>query len=125
MDEARAAEVKSGVHITPEMVEAAYELLRRTPPFSRWGLPHPDKVEFRVHYWLPGAAADYELRENRHIIRVSAARHTQLSSLLTSVAHELCHLRQALRGEHIGHGASFRRYAAQACRRHGWDIGVF
>ena len=38
----------SGLTLTPEMLEGAYEYLRVSPPFSRWGLPHADHVMFRV-----------------------------------------------------------------------------
>jgi len=37
-----------GLTLTPEMLEGAYEYLRVSPPFSRWGLPHADHVMFRV-----------------------------------------------------------------------------
>ena len=34
--------------LTPDMLESAYEYLRVSPPFCRWGLPHADHVMFRV-----------------------------------------------------------------------------
>ena len=36
------------MQITPELLEASYELLRSMPPFKRWKLPHADNVVFRV-----------------------------------------------------------------------------
>jgi hypothetical protein len=109
------------VRITLTTVEAAYELLRTTPPFKGWRLPESDDVEF-ILTPLKDALADHCYDGITHTIRICLIRHTHLSTLLISLAHEMVHIVD--RGK-AAHGASFKRRAAAVCRQHGWDLGAF
>lgn len=119
--------MKPGLHITPAMMEAAYDYLRTTPPFRRWKLPDGDGIEFHVTRdtatWgdclEPGAGRpDWRLR-------VSGALIGHTSTLMALLAHEMVHMRQILRGQRPTHGALFQRLAAQVCRHHGFDPKLF
>jgi len=111
------------LHITPEMLAAVYDLLRTTPPFKRWNLPHSDDIEFHVigtHQKL----ADY----CDHTIRVSSASVGTLQTLLAVMAHEMIHIKQDAAGTCVSgveHNGEFQRLARQACTIHVWDYKNF
>lgn len=113
------------LHITPELVENVYELLRMTPPFNRWKLPHADEVKFHIiapkRYY-----ADHSVELNgTHLIRVSAASVMTLSVLTQVLAHEMIHLKQAMMKARDIHGKTFQKMAMQVCLVHHFDIGTF
>lgn len=112
------------LHVTPEMVEATYELLKLTKPFRGWKLPAADEVVFSV-MWTERFSADYAFENGRHHIRVSGKKHRTLGSLIPTVAHEMCHMRDELKCVRSHHGASFKRMADQVCRYHHFDRGQF
>jgi hypothetical protein len=117
------------LHLTPEMLEAAYELLKTTPPFRSWKLPDADDIEFRVYIardrhagfrgaLLPGVC---------HEIQVSIRTVKTLPKLIGYMAHEMIHMRQHLincpgRGKH---DARFKRLAKQVCCYHGFEEAIF
>jgi len=109
--------------LTPDMIAAAYELLRTTPPFRRWGLPEADDVGFYV-IAAKGDHGSHWTADFAHHIAINKC-HTQLPSLLNCVAHEMCHMRQFILGEKSYHGPVFKRLADQVCRHHGFDRGMF
>ena len=116
------------LHITPEMLEGAYALLRATPPFRGWKLPPSDEVEFRVSRTRKCSGLyEYLGMAGAHRIHVSCLNHSQLSSLLVTMAHEMVHLAQQLRYPKApaGHGKLFNRMADQVCRYHGIDRATF
>jgi uncharacterized protein YbaP (TraB family) len=106
-----------GLHLTPAILEASYELLRVSLPFRRWGLPHADDVEFHVtrHKDRDGDCTDGDT----YTIRISAERHSTLARVLETMAHEMCHMRD------ITHGSLFQRLAKQVCKHHGFDPKTF
>jgi predicted SprT family Zn-dependent metalloprotease len=59
------------------------------------------------------------------LIRVSEARNGHTATLLATMAHEMCHLRQEMLGDRGHHTARFRRMAERVCRVHGFDIKTF
>lgn len=110
------------LHLTPDLIEAVYELLRATPPFRRWKLPHADDVEFHV---IKSGAIDGDCAYDgdRFTIRLSADRHSMLASTIATMAHEMCHMRYPRDRAH--HGKLFKRLAAQVCAVHGFDPKTF
>ena len=48
-----------------------------------------------------------------------------MATLLATLAHEMCYLRQEMIGDRGHHTAAFRRMAARVCRAHGFDIKTF
>lgn len=118
------------MHVTPALMEQAYELLRRTPPFSRWRLPEADDVEFGVlstKAWY----GDYELKHDDggpvDCIRLSSSKNKTLDAVLMTIAHEMCHQRLQRTGcrDRDDHGKTFDRLAKQVCRHHGWKLEEF
>ena len=109
------------LHITPEMMEATYELLKLTPPFKRWKLPDADDIVFGV-FNTTTHSAEYYLRrgDDRHVIRINGNWCGSLPRLIVNMAHEMIHLRLriACAGDYGQHGKEFKRLAAQVCRHH-------
>jgi hypothetical protein len=118
------------MHITPIMVEQAYELLRATPPFNRWKLPEADDVEFRI-VKSPNIYGQHALRYTKHksdghdVIDISLPNHRYLPTLICTMAHEMVHLKQRMLGYRDAHGKNFKRMAKSVCHNHGWDEGAF
>ena len=116
--------------LTAETLEACYEFICTTPPFSRWNMPAGEDVKFIV-----GKAADcfahYQWDGKRHTITVSSKAVAHTITLINAMAHESIHLhlfatkQESLRSGPKYHNAAFKRYAAQACRYHGWDEKAF
>lgn len=112
------------MHLTPEMLERAYDYLRSTPPFKRWGLPRGDEVEFHVNY-AAKVRGDCREARDRHIIRLSARNIGRTESLMAVMAHEMTHIHCDRKGIKAAHGRDFLKYAAQVCREHGFDEKLF
>jgi hypothetical protein len=112
--------------LTPSILEAAYTLLQSTPPFHRWKLPLGDDVEFHVTR-SSAHRGDYVYSNDTHIIRVSNCLIGSLHELLTTMAHEMCHMRQTIEApeDKAHHGWRFHRYATIVCRIHGFDRKAF
>lgn len=120
------------LHITPEMLERAYEYLRVSLPFSAWNLPDADAVSFRVL----GARDRFGHFRGRHrrargvdgfseiAISSRLVRSTEL--LLATMAHEMIHLYQDENGAARGHhNPQFLRLAKRVCIAHGFDFSEF
>lgn len=110
------------MHITPDIVEGVYNLLLTTPPFNRWKLPDADDVVFIV-IRDPNRSGDHYFKNGRHHIGISFRSHTTLQTLIMTVAHEMCHMKD--HPAKAAHGASFRRLADRVCKAHGFDRGQF
>jgi len=111
------------MHLTPDICERAYELLRVTKPFSGWQLPEADEVEFRVgkSNKVYGGCGE---RSTGHLIELSATMNTDLTTALQTMAHEMIHLHQhmiGVRHERDGnHGRTFDAAAYKVCRENRW-----
>lgn len=112
------------LRLTPDMLAAGYDFLRATDPFRRWKLPEADDLGFHVvrHGSL---SADFGVEKGIPFIRISEASNGHTVTLLSSIAHEMIHLRQYLTGDRELHGQRFRRAAAQVCTVHGFDPKTF
>jgi len=112
--------------LNPAMLEAAYEYLRATPPFSSWNLPDGEDVKFQV-LRTRRIYADYYRHKGKHIIRLTGkCGHT--ATLLVSMAHEMIHLHHKHAGIPMpgdGHGTAFKKHAARVCKYHGFDPQCF
>lgn len=115
------------MHLTPHILEQAYEYLRATPPFKALGLPHADQVAFKVS----GTKTYYGMTTTETaappLIEISAAKCRHTAMLMETMAHEMIHVAQAVSaargvGSGANHGKLFKRLARQVCRQHGFDI---
>jgi len=112
------------LRLTPDMLASAYDFLRTTAPFRGWKLPDSDDVSFHV-VRDPKMFADFGMENGQPVIRVSEAKNGHVATLLSTMAHEMCHLRQQLIGDRGHHTAAFKRMAASVCRAHGFDLKTF
>lgn len=115
------------LHITPGILVKIYELLKLTPPFNRWDLPHSDDIEFHATTISENAQGEYFFKNGRHVLRVNPQRHKTLFSAIFTLAHEVCHLREYVLGHRKTgrHGWMFNKLANSVCQRHVWDRGQF
>ena len=116
--------------LSPEMLAAAYNYLKATPPFKRWKIPSSDKVIFKVTLndeafgWYQWDGANHKITAS-----IKAIGHT--STLMQLMAHEVIHLyleelgRENKNGDTSVHNAMFRRLAARVCKYHGFDPRAF
>jgi predicted SprT family Zn-dependent metalloprotease len=111
------------VNITPDILHWAYEYLRHTPPFRRWGLPHADSVEFHVIRDKSVAGRCHNSAPTR--IDISMALIQRTHSLIETMAHEMIHAHLYMKGVKVEHGADFKRCAALVCKHHGFDRALF
>ncbi len=73
----------------------------------------------------PNMYADFGIENGIPVIRVSEAKNGHTATLLATMAHEMCHLRQEFTGDRGHHTAAFRRMAQRVCRAHGFDLKTF
>lgn len=116
--------------LTTEILTAAYDFIATTPPYSGWNLPDSDDVKFIVNRKLRNKFAQYQWTGEQHSIAISAASNGHTSTLLESLGHEMIHLYLEHMGWESGgnesvHNAAFRKFAARACKFHGWDPKAF
>lgn len=117
--------------LSPEMLEAAYEYLRTTPPFSRWNMPEGEDVKFTVASFRRLEFGRYQWDGKQHTINMSAKAIGYSGTLLEKMAHEMIHLHleetgmESRRGDTDTHNAAFRKFAAQVCKTHGFDPKAF
>jgi hypothetical protein len=76
--------------VTPQTVQAIYEMLIQVPPFNRWDLPPSKDVNFEVNN-DPSCYGEYE--PDPHTIRISSARLSFIDHIIRTTAHELIHMR--------------------------------
>lgn len=110
--------------LTPTTLEKAYEYLRATQPFARWRLPVGGDVVFKV-IRTPHEHGWYKMKNGRHIIAASHGAVGHTLTLMASMAHEMCHMRECLMGKQPNHGAAFRKMSKQVCKFHGFDPKLF
>ncbi len=106
----------------PEHLEAAYDFLRKLPPFKGWKLPEADAVHFRVAA-RQDAHGEYILREGTHHIMISSCHCGHLDTLIQIMAHEMVHLAQEESGHanNSQHNSDFKRRALRVSKLLGFD----
>lgn len=110
------------IHLTPEILEAAYNYLKTTPPFRRWKLPASDLIEFEVTGSVRFSAEHQRKSKHRHTISLSCRKIGHTLTIFVAMAHEMVHLFQAIKhGRSVGHNEEFHRCARTICRHHGFD----
>ena len=117
--------------LTPETLAAAYDYLATTPPFNKWSLPDSDEIKFVVGRFRDTFATyQWDGKHSQHIITMSAVAIGQTTTLMQTLAHEMIHLhleesKMESRGSTNTHNLWFRKFAAQVCKYHGWDLKAF
>jgi hypothetical protein len=113
--------------VTPQAVAATWDMLRSVPPISRWNLPPADEVEFRTPQRADVHGEWTRIIDGHHIVTISSRTNGHLITLIQTVAHEMIHAHQDIKGTstRAQHNAQFRRLAAQVCRHLGFDEKAF
>lgn len=113
--------------LTPDLLAVTYDLLRHTEPFRRWRLPAASALKFKVT--RSKDEFGYCEHEGTTLLHIACSdrKHGQLPALLMTMAHEMVHVRLALKDGHKApaHGAEFQRHADRVCRIHGFDRKTF
>lgn len=115
------------LHLTPEILRAAYDYLRVTQPFDSWNLPEGEDVRFKVTRSRRLFGCYYQ-DGSEHSIEISARKHGHTLTLLMTMAHEMIHLHQLSTRMHSPktiHNAAFNKLAAEVCECHGFDPKLF
>lgn len=119
------------IPLTKETLMAAYDYLRTTPPFNKWNLPEPEDMVFKLikdphHYGWHEAMG--RKGKQKHSIAISLATVGHTSTLITTMAHEMVHLHQAMTGQAtsgVQHNAAFKKAILSVCKHHGFDPKAF
>lgn len=111
------------MRLTPQLLEAAYEFMRCTPPFRRWKLPPGETIKFKVTRSIGSRG----YARNANEIGVSSRNIGRTEALFMVMAHEMIHVYVFKRGLHgrSEHGAEFLRCARLVCKHHGFDVKMF
>lgn len=118
------------LQLTPEMLAAAYDFLRTTPPFDKWNLPESEEVGFKLSRNRKELGR-YQWDGAKHTITASAIAIGHTATLMRFMAHEMIHLNleeigmESRRGGQDTHNGAFRVLAAQVCKVHGFDPKAF
>ena len=111
-----------GIALNGDIMAAAYDYLRSTPPFNRWGLPPSKDVGFRVTRSHREAGVCEVLDSGKIRVGMSSVLHGHSASILVTMGHEMIHVRQFLRNDPATHGKAFQKMAEQVCEKHGFDL---
>lgn len=109
--------------ISAARLRAVYVMLQAFKPFSEWKLPPSSEVKFGTFPEVNPLA--FYGCEDRHEIRFSSARVWNLYQVTVTMAHEMAHLKQNLRGklpdaEAKHHNAEFHRICQRICQELGF-----
>lgn len=111
--------------ITPEQCAAVYDMLRTMPPFNTAKLPESDAIEWRCTHRqdIHGEFVEYD----PHIITISTAKTGHLSTLISTVAHEMVHLWQTIDNTRnkAQHNADWYSKSRKVCKSLGLDPKAF
>jgi hypothetical protein len=123
--------VEEGARVTlplnREILEANYDYLRTTPPFSKWNLPDGEDVQFVITRSRK-TMGTHCLFNGKHIIEISRHLVGYTSTLTVLMAHEMVHAHQKMTKTDtpgVEHNAAFRQFGRQVCKYHGFDPHEF
>lgn len=119
--------MKQGLHITPQILAAAYEFLRALPPFNRWKLPPASELQFKVtsskdtEGYYDDKRGKNDKPGQKPTIGISQVFVGHSHSLLETMAHEMTHVYLFRKKVRKYHGPEFQRCAERVCKYHGFD----
>lgn len=113
------------MRLTPAILAASYEFLRKTPPFDQWKLPPSHSIKFVVTKSLTVQGDHDILPSKKHRVRISGALISHTENLISTMAHEMIHVHLDRRGVKSAHGAEFKSHAKRICSVHGFDPKLF
>lgn len=118
--------MRRGLHLTPTLLVASYELCLLTTPIRGWRLPHADTIHFNVltardrfGHFKAG------INGGLHELSFSSSTIGSLDMLNRTMLHEICHLRAFLTEGSTSHGAAWKRARNAVCLAHHLDPKAF
>lgn len=106
------------MHLTAGILRATYDRLRMFKPFNRWDLPPGSNIKFTMVESVDfiARASDKPLT-----IEFSKPRSWTLATLDRTMAHEMIHIRQLVKGtlgksEDSHHNREFHRMSQPICK---------
>ena len=88
----------------------------------------PDQVRGTRRAEEHARVLQYNVENGKHLIAISSGMVGHTSSLISTMAHEIIHVHERNAGmcrPGVEHTASFKRWAAQVCKVHGFDPMAF
>mgnify|MGYP001599110737 CR=1 FL=1 len=113
------------MHLTPSVLKASYEYLKACPPFSRWGLPDGDSIEWHVINKKDIDGFCTEFKKGAYRIEINANKIKATETLMATMAHEMVHIRLFMQEVKALHGYEFKRLAKMVCKEHGFREELF
>ncbi len=111
-----------GLPLTKETLKAAYDLLLLTPPFKRWKMPPSSAINFSITRSINSRGSATGMDK----IDISSRNIGRLDNLLMTMAHEMVHIYNHVKGHtRAAHGKEFQRCADMICKHHGFDRQMF
>lgn len=117
--------------LNKEVLAAAYEYLKTTPPFSKWNMADSEDVKFTVASFRRLEFGRYQWDGKQHTINMSSKAIGYTSTLLEKMAHEMIHMHleetgmESRKTDSDTHNTAFRKFAAEVCKIHGFDPRAF
>ena len=110
-----------------EILAAAYDYLRATPPFRDWNLPESEDVKFVVTR-STSTAGTHSIKDGKDVICVSSGCIGRTLSLVELMAHEMIHMHQrvvCMESRGVEHNAAFKKLVLRVSKIHGFDPMLF
>jgi SprT-like family protein len=121
------SQVASGFVLTSDLLRATYNMVAEMPPFVGWNLPDGDDVEFQI-VKDKGTRGWHRYSATKHSIGISRVCVQRYDTLILTMMHEMVHAHEGnikLDRKDVDHSSAFNRWAAQVCRIHKLDPGIF
>ena len=110
---------------TPKILEEMYCLICKLPPVNKWKMPSTGEIVFKVQEQVfledMGCYATYTYDNDVHEIVISKEMNTTFEQILTSLLHEIIHMRRSKTLDWDKHDAVFKKYAKSICQEYGLD----
>jgi hypothetical protein len=113
---------------TPKILESIYCLICQLPPVNKWKMPTTAEIDFKVsdkvfHDGLECYATyTFDSEKDVHEILISRQMNTTFEMILTSLLHEIIHMRRSKKSEDWDkHDAVFKKYAKIICKEYGLE----
>lgn len=109
--------------ITPRILECIYLMLASTEVFAKWDMPPSELIKFEIvdDYSVMATYQYDESEKYPHVISISKARCGHLSTLISSMAHEMVHCSRWESGKWTLHDSVFKSRKMKVARSLGID----
>lgn len=115
------------IPLTPDTLASAWDYICTIPPLSGWNLPDSEEITFRV-VKTKKIYAQLSYIRKKYLIEVSEAKCGRHETILSTLAHEACHMHQhsaCFMNKRNFHDKAFWLLADEVCRFHEFDRKLF